>query len=40
MKFKQIRSYDIGDYMTGAACRAGYAYPFGTPDFTSGFHRV
>jgi len=26
--------------MTGAACRAGNAYPPGAPDFTSGFHRV
>jgi len=25
--------------MTGAACGAGNAYPSGTPDFTSGFHR-
>jgi len=25
--------------MTGAACEAGYAYPSGAPDFTSGFHR-
>jgi len=25
--------------MTGAACRAGNAYPSVAPDFTSGFHR-
>jgi len=25
--------------MTGAAGGAGNAYPFGAPDFTSGFHR-
>jgi len=25
--------------MMGAVCGAGYAYPFGAPDFTSGFHR-
>jgi len=25
--------------MMGAVCGAGYAYPFTTPDFTSGFHR-
>jgi len=25
--------------MSGAACEAGNAYPSGTPDFTSGFHR-
>jgi len=24
--------------MKGAVCGAGYAYPFGLPDFTSGFH--
>jgi len=30
----------IGGYdMTGAVCGAGYAYPFGAHDFTSGFHR-
>jgi len=28
-----------GDITTGAACRAGNAYPSGPPDFTSGFHR-
>jgi len=25
--------------MTGDACGAGNAYPSGTPDFTSDFHR-
>jgi len=25
--------------MTGAACGAGNAYPYGAPDFTSDFHR-
>jgi len=25
--------------MTGAACGTGNAYPSGSPDFTSGFHR-
>jgi len=25
--------------MTGAACGTGHAYPYGAPDFTSGFHR-
>jgi len=26
--------------MTGAACRAGNAYPSGAPDFTSDFHML
>jgi len=30
---------DMGDIMTGTECGAGNAYPSGTPDFTSGFHR-
>jgi len=32
-------SNDGNDIMTGASCGPGNAYPFGTPDFFSGFHR-
>ena len=31
--------FDVGDFMTGAACRAGNAYPSRAPDFTSGLYR-
>jgi len=45
MKYVYMCLYDLNNLnpciiyiMTGAACVAGNAYPFGAPDFISGSH--